>query len=144
MPSLEATDATPRLPLEIIQKIVTFLQLPDVCNCMLVCREWKVGICFFVLHYCDYFHQHWFLSVLGPHSKTKGTVTEVSLEAGNRQILSATPLVIAAYYFDKLHLFSPFSREACPPDPRKEKSPYGCFLATASYFIKPAAYYKTY
>ncbi|XP_078347421.1 uncharacterized protein LOC144632613 isoform X2 [Oculina patagonica] len=29
------------LPSEVIAKIVLFLPLPDVCNCMLVCKEWK-------------------------------------------------------------------------------------------------------
>ena len=45
------------------------------------------------------------------------TRAEVSLEAGNWQILPATSQFIAAYYFDKLHQFSQFSGEACPPDP---------------------------
>ena len=57
---------------------------------------------------------------------------------------SATSQVIAAYYFDKLHRFSQFSKEACPPVPGREKSPYGSFLVTASYFPKPAAFNKTY
>ena len=60
------------------------------------------------------------------------------------QIPPATSQVIAAYYLDKLHRFSQFSGEACLPDPRREKSPYGFFLVTASYFIKPATYNKTY
>ena len=60
--------------------------------------------------------------------------SEVSLEAGNRRIPPATPKVIDACYFDKLH----------PPDPRREKSPYCFFLATASYVTWTAAYYKTY
>jgi len=29
------------LPSEVISKIVAFLPLPEVCNCMLVCKEWK-------------------------------------------------------------------------------------------------------
>ena len=32
------------LPSEIIVKIVSFLPLAEVCNCMLVCKEWKVSI----------------------------------------------------------------------------------------------------
>lgn len=31
----------PSLPSEVIEKIIAFLPLPDVCTCMLVCKEWK-------------------------------------------------------------------------------------------------------
>ena len=64
----------------------------------------------------------------------------VSLQAGNWPIPPTTAQVIAAYHFDKLHQFSQFSEEACPPDPRGEKSPYSSFVVTASYFTKPGAY----
>ncbi|XP_078346773.1 uncharacterized protein LOC144632041 [Oculina patagonica] len=33
--------AQPFLPLEVVEKVVAFLPLSDVCNCMLVCKEWK-------------------------------------------------------------------------------------------------------
>lgn len=35
------TSNLPSLPSEVIEKIVAFLPLPDVCICMLVCKEWK-------------------------------------------------------------------------------------------------------
>lgn len=37
------TSNLPSLPSEVIEKIVAFLPLPDVCICMLVCKEWKVS-----------------------------------------------------------------------------------------------------
>ena len=35
--------ALPFLPLEVIEKVVSFLPLPGVRNCMLVCKQWKVS-----------------------------------------------------------------------------------------------------
>ncbi|KAL9957404.1 hypothetical protein ACROYT_G039036 [Oculina patagonica] len=38
----ERMTALPFLPSKVIEKIAAFLPLPDVCNCMLVCKEWKL------------------------------------------------------------------------------------------------------